>query len=528
MNAATHTIAPESFTSHDAVTKATATPRAAWWPWLVVVLGFIFPLLTIWTVTYPPMIDVENHLARHWLESLYLRGAPLPDGYAIHYKLLPNLGADFVIPFLIWFMEPLTALKVFLSLSTFLYWLGPALFIRQRLGPGMASWVASLLLLPYLFNMMFWWGFINFYSGVGLAFLAAVHLRRLTGLTRLTPLEMALHAGFVTLLFFWHLGVIFVYGVLALMIVGEKLFSSSQDRSWRESLWRSVFLLLPMAPAAVLGLIYLKNKPADAVMGYDWGYLSRKATLPLMVFRGLDYPTDALALLLWLVAVAAFFRPSWALVRPSWSALWVLSICVLAMAIPFQWRSTYHADTRPLVLLLPCLLVWLGAGGVRSLRLGLVLLVAVLVLHGGMVLYAWHQLDKRLCDVAPAVTRMEPGARVLPVLLLTHLTLEHQEYHFVCTSVFQRGAFVPELFAYADQQPLEILRPVPTLEGWDKAARVYTPNVESIMGKYDYVWIYNPKDIELRIPPGWTQEFAAQKVTLWKVAGTGQLSQTAP
>ncbi len=106
----------------------------------VVALGLALPLLLVWSVRYPPQVDAPNHVARHYLESLYLRGEPLPPGYEIAYRILPNLAADLVLPPLMVVFDPVAAWKIFLSLALMLYWAGPAVFILQEGGYRPLGW----------------------------------------------------------------------------------------------------------------------------------------------------------------------------------------------------------------------------------------------------------------------------------------------------------------------------------------------------------------------------------------------------
>ena len=118
------------------------------WAAFLIVLAFVFQFLIIWSVRFAPQHDTPNHMARHYLESRYFLGEDLPEYYGIHYRVLPNLGADLIVPFLMMLFDPLTACKLFLSLAVIVYWLGPALFIWQQGDYRSGAIAASLLLLP--------------------------------------------------------------------------------------------------------------------------------------------------------------------------------------------------------------------------------------------------------------------------------------------------------------------------------------------------------------------------------------------
>ena len=90
----------------------------------------------------PPIVDWPNHMARHYLESLWLLGKPLPPFYEFHYRLMPNLGSDLVVPGLLFAFDTITASKIFLLLAVFLYWAGPSAFILQYANRSPSGWVA--------------------------------------------------------------------------------------------------------------------------------------------------------------------------------------------------------------------------------------------------------------------------------------------------------------------------------------------------------------------------------------------------
>ena len=155
-------------------------PRG-FWTAVVALTGLTWALLlcALWSPTYVPLFDLPNHMARHYLEYLMFSGGELPRYYLIEYGVLPNLGTDLIAPPLFAAFGPLAASKVLLTLCVFLYWLGPAVFVWQHGGFSPAAFAASLLLLPWVLSSQFFWGFINYYSGIGLAFLVLVQYCRL-------------------------------------------------------------------------------------------------------------------------------------------------------------------------------------------------------------------------------------------------------------------------------------------------------------------------------------------------------------
>jgi hypothetical protein len=488
----------------------------------VVILGLALPIALVWSVQFPAQLDTYNHLARHYLELLQLEGKPLPPGFVVDYRLLPNLGGDLVIPPLIWLFGPLPALKVFLTLAIVLYWLGPALFIQQTGEYSASSWIASLLLLPLLANNTFFWGFLNYYSGVGVAFLVAVHLRHLDRRGEKTIWALLVHAGLLVLLFFWHLAAIFIYGVLLAIVAVTRLVKERQaGQHVIRSVMRAVVLCLPMVPAIGLYLLYVARLDRGATELVWPPPLFKLEGPPLTLFHGYHFGFDAVVVVLWTTTVLLLFGRSLLLGRGT------ITFLVLYAVLPIRiGTQTVGVDQRVLPALLVCALAWLGTLPVCWSWTGMALLTAAIVVRAADTSSGWHRLDARLRDEARSFALIKPYSSVLPIILISEPKKEQLELHFVCLAVVERHAYVPTLFAFDDQQPLRLTGEtrLATADGFLKTTpltsdgRWTLPDPAAAAG-YDYLWIYNPVTAKLDLPPEWDRIFASQGVTLWQRQG---------
>ena len=489
----------------------------------VIILGLLLPIAVVWSVQFPGQLDAYDHLARHYLELLRLEGRPLPPGLVVDYRILPNLGGDLVIPPLIWLFGPLPALKVFLSLSMTLYRLGPAIFILQTGRYSAASWIASLLLLPLIATSSFFWGFLNYYSGVGLAFLVAVHLRYLDRRGELTILAMLVHAALVVLLFFWHLAAIFIYGVLLAAVAVTRLVDTrGSGQGFLRPVRHAGVICLPMLPAIGLYLVYVAQQDRGATAPL-WPPLLFKLQMALTLFHGYDPKADLLVVVLWTAAALLFFGHSLRLGRPGFAAWVTIMFVVLYVVLPIRVGArTSGVDARMLPAIVVCALAWRGTLPVRWSWAGMALLTAAIGVRTADVSLAWHRLDARLRDEARSFALIKPGSSVLPLILLIDFSKDDPEGHFAGLAVIERHAFVPTMFAFADQQPLRVtgetrlatpdpfLKQAPlTSDGW------FTLPDPAGAAAYDYLWIYNPLMAKLDLPPEWSRIFAAERVTLW-------------
>ena len=291
---------------------------------------------------------------------------------------------------------------MFLTLSVWLYWLGPALFIL-RLGQYRPSaLIAALLWLPFAFSSQFFWGFLNYYSGVGLTFLVLTHYLRLADLQRIRSIEWAAHALLIALLFLWHLAPWGLYGVI--------LGCHTVARAWTQyrggagltvSLRRPIIFAAATVPSLLLLAVYLVTRDKAAVdNSFAWGGWTRKALMPLTLFRTYNAWLDAFAALLWLAAVVVGINARTA--RRHWLALAIIVLTVLYLLIPLQLGTTSDADSRLLPAIMICALAWIGAGSPGRFGPALGLWIVCLALKIGGIAWAWQRLDQRLVEHAQA------------------------------------------------------------------------------------------------------------------------------
>ena len=217
---------------------------------------------------------------------------------------------------------------------------------------------------------------------------------------------------------------------------------------------------------------------------------------------------------LWLAALACIFRWRQLIGSRTWLLLACAVLVVFYLAMPWQWGSTSDADSRVLPALLVCLLAWFGRMPLKWFGLAVGLLGLALVLHFGDVLISWHRLDSRLSVAEVAFDHIPPGSRIMPVNMSTMSKVD-LEPHFVCWAVVLNDSYVPSLFAYRDQQPLELK---PSTKIWARMEEgVLEFDEGGTRANYDFVWLYNPQETPARIPPSFTQVFAANGLTLWRV-----------
>lgn len=501
----------------------------------VAVGGLAAAVVLIWTPTYVPLFDLPNHMARHYIESLQLAGRDPGGYYGVRYRVMPNLGADLVVPPLMLLFPPLIACKLFLTGSVLLFWGGQALFVRSRSGLEGRSWMAATALLtPWIMNGPFFWGFLNYYSGMGLAFLLLAHREAMRGRPRFRPLETAAHASAVGLLFIWHLFPWAIYVALTSADTLARVFSSGAD--WKAVARRQIAgEVAVVLPSLGLLLLYLlgQEHAVNPNSRFFWGGPVRKLTMWLVAFRGYDARADAVVLALWVAAILLAFDLR--AVRRGLSLRSLAGPAVLAacyLVLPSELGSTTEADLRILPALLACSVGLLGQGTVRRCYLLAVLLAVAVGVRTGSVATSWARISARFDAEAKVFTALPRKARVLPVTGVFGNDKRYPEVHFGAWTVITSGADYPRLFTWegggsgvsraSSRYPTPLIIhdggcPVPVRVERDR----FTVVDGAVRRCYDYVLVLNPLGTPIEVPASFPVVARSGPATLYRVTGAG-------
>src|SRR5208337_1564067 len=367
----------------------------------LVVLDWVFQVALIRSQHYPPLVDLPNHIAQHALEYRWWSGAGLPAYYRLDYRLVPNMGSDLTITPMLAVLSPLVAAKVFLSFSVVLYSLGPILYIWTNAGRRAGAVCAGALILPLALNSAFFWGFIKYYSGVGLAFLVLTHQVWLIAGRRRGWGQGTLHAALVALLFIWHLGAWVIYCVVATCRVAIEVLDSRPDSGrFKARLAIALPWIAMLLPSLALLLVYKIESRGDFAVGfqkYVWGGIIRKLGVPFLVFRTYNKWVDVPVAVLWIATVVVWFRPA-RLVSPGVRTN-LLALCgflALYLVTPDYLGATSSADSRVIPAIYVCCLAILAEFRVRRVVLGITLLAVCPLIRDIDLANQWHRLGREL------------------------------------------------------------------------------------------------------------------------------------
>ncbi len=464
---------------------------------------------------FPPLVDWPNHMARHYLEALALSGQPLPPNYAIEYAVMPNLGSDLVVPVLVMAFGHILASKIFIIFSIALYFAGPALFVLQQGSYSRASLAATALLLPWLMAGTFFWGFMNYYSGVGLAFLAAANHVRLASKDALPLWQLAIQAALLVLLYLWHLTSIGIFLVLA----GCHALAALNVETSRVAVLRR---LLPLAATALPALavmisVMLTPKLNALSGGLVWSTPLRKLTLIGAYFIAYMPLADMATLALWGLAIILMFKFHRPLSRTiTFPALAALAFAVLYVVLPVEVGTTSGADIRMLPPLLICCIAVLATLPLSRLApIGLSLIIVASMIRTTSIAFAWTHMEHDARALSTYFRNVSPHARIL-VLTLDRASKQNFQSHLMGWAVPQNGAYVSNLFSYSGQQTLTLLGPKtePILTETDTGHSI---DVAAVRAHFDFVWVFNPSSVAVALPSDWKPVLGEGAGKLFKV-----------
>jgi len=486
---------------------------------LMIAIGVGAHLALIWVWPYPPILDWPNHMARHYLEALALRGTTLPAGYEISYSLMPNLGSDLIVPLLLQAFPLTVASRLFLSFNVLICWLGYALFVGGQAVKSGNAYGASVLVLPWLLTGPFFSGFLNYTSGIGLSFFAFSNYLRLFEKDRALPLQWVLQGMLIALLYVWHLAAFGTYLVLhgshLLMHSMKHGPSITTDRAVRNKTLSGLAVLLPG------GALVLTQKLTGTLTALDggivWHGAAGKMTTALASVLSYSLATDAVVIALWVAAVIAMLRIE-ALRRTQvdWLHVATFIFFILYIVLPSALGTTQAVDTRALAPFWICCIALIARLPGRRVIVGAAVTLIATLIRVGAVYFSWASFGTVHAQHLHFIEQLPTGARILAVGFPS-VSRFNNDAHVIALAVPERQDMVSSLFAYDGQQPLRVtvnnLGPFVhfTHEGMEiDAERVRAAS-------FDYLWCFNPGGRNVTVSADWPRVYSASSITVWRI-----------
>ena len=420
---------------------------------LVLLAATLMPLAL---VDIPALVDYPNHLARMHIIAELGRSPELQKVYAVQLLALPNIAMDLLVPALAKFTGTIVAGKLFiasvlllLALSTVaLQWV-----VQGRLG------ISSLAVHLVAFNLVFFYGFLNYLLGIGAAILL---LAVWIGLQhRSWQLRLVAGATGALVIFFCHPIAFACYGLL---VIGYELshWLYSNRRDGRQLFGRCAVSGLQFLPTLLL-LLMIQSPMGGPEL--DIQYLAGVKLMSLFVPTLFSLGPADISLTLALLAAAAIFLFRAELRFGSALILCAAGLAVAVIATPTWLSGNWGNDFR---LMVPLTMVLIAACRLepRDSRILMAVAAAVLVIFTvRLVIIAsnWVEYDALYNEVAIAAAELEPGARVLPVITnVDHIldiapTASRSLFnHTPALLLLHSSAFVPTLFTAQGRQPLSV------------------------------------------------------------------------
>jgi hypothetical protein len=435
------------------------------WTCFAVFLSIV-TLAPLLVIDVPPIQDYPNHLARLVILALGAGDPVLSHMYRTHWRIIPNLAIDLLMPPLLQVLPVYLAGRLLLALVLLFPSVGVVIYSRTLFRRHLVWPLFSTLTATSLAFML---GFLNCLISLGAAFLvAAIWVRWRDH----APFGTALICGCAaSLVFFCHLsGLILLFVLIVSQEAETSLLGPQSRRALLSASLKSGFLIFTTFGVSLL--LYAMS-PLDHLPS---GIL--RMSVPVKIF-GLtepfvSYATEPGAVTfacLALFILLCLRTGRWEM--PPRSLIAFSLLMGLYVVAPYGTAGATFVDTR--FVIMAALVVFAGFTPCRlprSAMLVAMLVCAVLtVWRSGSIAENWARHRPELRQFRAAIGGVAPGTRVLVVGVPNaenprfwlgpgndrHPLGARLESHLAGLLVIERHAAWPLLFALPSQQPIEAL-----------------------------------------------------------------------
>lgn len=496
---------------------------------------FLLASLPFWFVEHVPLLDYPFHLARAHIVRALPDSPILQQFYAMGSFLLPNVGLDVLLLGLLPLFPTAVAGRIAVALALALI-LGGTVALHYAVHRRWTPWPLAAGL--FLFNWIFFLGYLNYVLGVGLMLWALALW--LLGREGPTGARLAVATAAALVLMFTHL---VAFGLYAVSVAAFELQRAAALR--REAPGRAVRDLvlgaLPFLPAL---LVFALASPTaaehDAPILYrsfvEWKLGSILRTLSARN-PVLDVVTVAV------LAVAAVLVLRHGRVHLARSMIGVLAaLTVTFLVMPYGLFTSLYADGR-----MPMAILFIGIAGtqpvfVRSVwsRAATALLVGLLAARSVVFTADWIGFDRVLGEFTAAFAPLEAGSTIVVATGPTPATTLWNSYgtyrpplpHVAALAVLDRPLFAPTVWAVPAQQAIHVTPRVARFYAFQNhdPIPVATPDALSrLAGQARTLWaetgattpayllLIHPDALPDASPAGATPVGAGSRFRLWRL-----------
>ena len=480
-----------------------------------VLLAFVAIALVLpfWLTEFNPLVDYPFHLARAWALNLYQQDAFFQAQFVRVTDPMPNLAVDLLVPPLMWFLPPLIAGKLFLSLIILLFVWGCHELAKTSLGD--VSWMAPLAAF-FAYNSPLLWGFVN--SSLSLSLFLLTFAFWLRFQTQWTVLRFLAVCMLSTATYIAHLSG-FVFLGLAIACGFAIRWVNT-----RRLQWTAVTGFLVLVPGVLLQLYPWQNKVRLGT-SVVWSTVAQKAISLGSVFIGYRYRIDLLAFIPLVIGLVIVVRCGKWKINP---VLFTIGTLFLVAALAFPKQLTAGGGSAADARFVPpaCALLLLSfAVSLKSkvARVGYCLALLGLGLRIAEISWTWRVQSLRCSRMVAILRIVEPHSRIYTLFQLPDdlgaRKLELGNFHAASYSLILNRSVSSDFYAVQGVQPLYYRS--------ESAARICDNPVVKLkdLGRdlegFDYVFGCNLDPQHIAYLSGRASQIAARDTcTLWRFQPT--------
>lgn len=426
---------------------------------LIVLIVAALVITPVMLNQYLPLNDYPFHLARMIILS-DIENPVYSEFYKSGSFFLPNIAMSIVALPLSNIVGAEYASRIFVALGLLAMFFG-TMMLHSAAHKRFSPW--PLLSVVLLFNGIFYYGFLNYIFGMGMALLfAGIWLKmQMSYLKHIVTLVMSL------MLILLHFS---AFGIFAIIVGSTELFRAAIR--WRDSGLKSVFLPLILAalPFLIAISIFSILSPTAEVSLGSIKFSSLEMKLSNVIYSILTGNTW-LDICFWgfvIIGFSVLIYKRCLIVSPFLMlALFMLSIAYIIL--PSAIMAVYFVDSRlgPAIALLG-----LTVFDVKSKKFNSDLVIASFALFLAVsaaisVNKQWAEHNTKTSNVVSAFENVEPGATVFaattqPSTRLTKDTPEKRAAwqpplkHVASYAILSGPKFVPMTFAHPTMRPLNV------------------------------------------------------------------------
>ncbi|MHA6266102.1 hypothetical protein [uncultured Aliiroseovarius sp.] len=412
--------------------------------YLLVVAAVTLPILAN---PYLPLVDLPNHIARHFIAANPQSALSQYFDYSL--DLTPNSAVD-----LLWSItgHPFGAVAfshfVFITYAVNL--VGSAMVLARVVHGKWSIWPLASGLLVY--NATFFWGFQNFIFTVPFAIYGLALWLSLEA--RSNWLRIAVFIPLSLLLFWMHL---FAFVLLAVAALGRELQRVFEaGKAWPKALLGNISLGIPfLIPAALLAYVIITAPPNPAATASDFGsfvdrYYALISPLGTASGNGATGLTAIGALVFGVLLLTFYFgvrrdSPHLHFARQMKGPL--VAVLLLSVFIPSSINGVALVQIRfPFVLMILLIAAtrWqhVHQGAARAITIAI---SVALILRGGEFYLNAADYSRDIITLERVLEKVPAGSRILPIRSAGN-ERDTRLWHAQAYAVPMAESFVPTLF----------------------------------------------------------------------------------